>query len=831
MQFNVSFDTANSPDLASLSAGEQQAILDTMNAAASIWTRYLTLANVTLDLQIRVDDTAFGNGTLAQGRPGDFVATGSTVGGQQVYDAGPAVKLRTGQDSNGAGADIVIDLTTDAIRSMFFKTDEYAAVPSGNIDALSVFLREIEHGLGMFSLAGQPGGPGVSVYDTFVQNGASGPIFTGYNAILQFGWGEPGVPLDQTNTANLDETGHRIDGYSLSNDLMAPAVQDSTNVHISYLDLGFLQDIGVPVRLPTDGDDVAYGIDGQIVDLKDGNDTGYALAGGSILYGGAGNDRLIGNIGNDTLSGGPGDDYLEGGGGDDILDGGPGFDIAHYSGLASDYVITQTGYHTVSIQDLRPGSPDGSDQLHDIEALQWGDGSVTLLQFNNRPVVTTSPVSAHPNQTLALSSLFSASDPDGDAITGYLVQASVNSNDPQAGFFMVDGVRYSAGNGVYITAAQMASATYFTGTRPTTQLQIIADDGTDRSDWSPFTVSVHAANQAPIVSTGSVTAGHNQTLALSSLFSVSDADSDAITRYQLWDSTRDPNSGHFVVNGQVQAAGTVIDVTAAQLSQTSFVSGFIGDNLQIRAYDGLDWSAADNDAWAPFAVTVPANTAPVVTTGNLTRAHLQSFALSSLFSVNDADGDAITKYQLWDSTRDPASGHFVMNGQVQAAGTVIEITAAQLSQTSFVTGTVSDNLQIRAFDGIAWSASDTSAWSPFTVTVPANNPPSLATQDVNTTTGQTLALSSLFQVNDLDGDSMTRYQLWDSTRASNSGHFVVNGQDQAAGTVIDITAAQLAQTAFVTGTVGDALQIRAFDGISWSASDTAAWAPFHVNVS
>ena len=84
MQFNVSFD-ASSPDLASLSASEQQAVLDTMNAAAAIWSRYLTPANITLDLQIRADDSAFGAGPLAQGRPGDFVPTGNTVGGQQVY--------------------------------------------------------------------------------------------------------------------------------------------------------------------------------------------------------------------------------------------------------------------------------------------------------------------------------------------------------------------------------------------------------------------------------------------------------------------------------------------------------------------------------------------------------------------------------------------------------------------------------------------------------------------------------------------------------------------------------------------------------------------------
>jgi hypothetical protein len=76
---------------------------------------------------------------------------------------------------------------------------------------------------------------------------------------------------------------------------------------------------------------------------------------------------------------------------------------------------------------------------------------------------------------------------------------------------------------------------------------------------------------------------------------------------------------------------------------------------------------------------------------------------------------------------------------------------------------------------------------------------------------------------------MTKYQLWDSTRDPSSGSFFIGTAKQDAGTIIDITAAQLAHTSFASGTV-DSLQIRAFDGYAWSAGDTAAWSPFHVSV-
>jgi hypothetical protein len=376
-------------------------------------------------------------------------------------------------------------------------------------------------------------------------------------------------------------------------------------------------------------------------------------------------------------------------------------------------------------------------------------------------------------------------------------------------------------------------AVYFLAGAAGDALSIRAFDGAawsapDGGSWAPVSISVLPDSLPSIATAGTVTAQRNQILALSGLFTVSDADGDTMTRYQLWDSNRDPNSGHWVVNGAAQPAGAVIDITAAQMAQTSFVAGKISDSLQIRAFDGIGWSAADNAAWSTFSVTVPANNAPVMTSPDVSRAHFQTLAMSSLFSVSDPDGDTITEYQLWDSSRDPNSGHFVVGGAAQAAGTVIDIAAAQLVQTTFVTGAASDNLQIRAYDGIGWSAPDNAGWSPFTVSVPTYTLPSLTTQDVNATPGQALVLSSLFSVSDADGDTITAYQLWDSTRDLNSGHFVVNNAAQAAGTVIDITASQLAQTWFVAGAISDSLQIRAFDGAGWSAANNAVWSPFHI---
>src|SRR6202040_758883 len=102
---------------------------------------------------------------------------------------------------------------------------------------------------------------------------------------------------------------------------------------------------------------------------------------------------------------------------------------------------------------------------------------------------------------------------------------------------------------------------------------------------------------------------------------------------------------------------------------------------------------------------------------NVTAAHGQSFAASSLFTARDADGDAITKYAFWDAGS--GGGHLVLNGVAQGVNQEIDVTAAQLSQLSYQSGSGTDTLWVRANDGAQWSD-----WSSsFTVTGQADTPP------------------------------------------------------------------------------------------------------------
>src|SRR6185437_13406003 len=95
------------------------------------------------------------------------------------------------------------------------------------------------------------------------------------------------------------------------------------------------------------------------------------------------------------------------------------------------------------------------------------------------------------------------------------------------------------------------------------------------------------------------------------IFSVSDADGDAMTQYQITDTAAGGST--LLLNGVAQAANTPVTVSAANLAQLQIQTSSINRNVStftVKAYDGFDWSA-------PTSIDVtsagPSNTPSVVT--------------------------------------------------------------------------------------------------------------------------------------------------------------------------------------------------------------------------
>ena len=84
-------------------------------------------------------------------------------------------------------------------------------------------------------------------------------------------------------------------------------------------------------------------------------------------------------------------------------------------------------------------------------------------------------------------------------------------------------------------------------------------------------------------------------------------------------------------------------------------------------------------------------------------------------------------------------GHFVLNGVAQGTNQEIDVTAAQLSQLSYQSGSGADTLWVRANDGTQWGN-----WSSsFTVTAPIDTGPG---DDANECQHQVLRQSNLRRV-------------------------------------------------------------------------------------
>jgi hypothetical protein len=258
--------------------------------------------------------------------------------------------------------------------------------------------------------------------------------------------------------------------------------------------------------------------------------------------------------------------------------------------------------------------------LKQLDAL----GFHVAAPVNRAPVVTipSANVSATAGQVIAASSLFTASDADGDTLSYYIYDANPAAN---SGHFVVNGTVVPSQDAYLITAAQLAQTTFVAGAAGTSdELRVIAYDGQTYSNNSVFNylnvnVAGVNANHAPVITVPSanVSASPGQVIAASSLFTASDADGDTLS-YYIYDNNTAANSGHFVVNGTVVPSQDAYLITAAQLAQTTFVAGAAGtsDQLRVIAYDGQAYSNNSVFNYLNVNVTLPTGPAPSNTLAN-----------------------------------------------------------------------------------------------------------------------------------------------------------------------------------------------------------------------
>ena len=133
-------------------------------------------------------------------------------------------------------------------------------------------------------------------------------------------------------------------------------------------------------------------------------------------------------------------------------------------------------------------APTGS-HLQDSFAYAVSDGNggtatgTLTVTLDRAPVVTASNTGLNAGTSVAASSLFSASDPDGNAITTYAFK------DTGGGHFILDGVAEANNQEIDVTVAQLSQLTYQSVGGSVDAVQVRVSDGTMWSNWTSFTVA------------------------------------------------------------------------------------------------------------------------------------------------------------------------------------------------------------------------------------------------------------------------------------------------------------------------------------------------------
>lgn len=465
---------------------------------------------------------------------------------------------------------------------------------------------------------------------------------------------------------------------------------------------------------------------------------------------------------------------------------------------------------------------NGYIQVLVYDGVAWSNSPQWLVQVRNKAAVTTAPdVILHTGTTHAASTLFGVTDADGDTITQYRFWDGTSGGAR----ILVDSVEQAVGQNITVNAADLAdvdiqAASGFVNDRMWVQVF----DGTAWSAWDEFIVQSRP-NTTPVVTpvAGMQYAGWGKAIAASTLFSVSDAQGDAITQYEFWDGAAAAHSGAFYIDGVRQTANVAILVAAADLADVEFRTATqqVSETLWVRAHDGTAWGA-----WASWT-EAQINTAPVAAAPDAVLGFGREVAISTFFGTSDANGDAITQYRFWDGTSAAGSARIFVDGVAQSAGVNITVDAADLHLVTIraANGVINDMMSVQVFDGYAWGA-----WDGFLLQSRNTAPvvtPTAATQYAGL--GASIDAATLFGFSDADGHAAVAYEFWDGSAAGQSGSFYVDGVQQAANVAIAVAAADLADVEFRTSANGftETLWVRASDGYAWSG--WASWSQVQAN--
>jgi hypothetical protein len=304
----------------------------------------------------------------------------------------------------------------------------------------------------------------------------------------------------------------------------------------------------------------------------------------------------------------------------------------------------------------------------------------------------------------------------------------------------------------------------------------------------------------------------NTSVRLDTFLSITDLDfGSEITRIQYRDNSVD--GGAFRFGGDLKASNVWHETTGEQIGSILFrgASSFNRESISVRVFDGQFWS---NTA---TGLITSGNSAPELTATD-GRVTVNGFAdIEDYLSYSDADNNPAVHYLIVDRQVDFVNGgDLVVNDTVNPQGQWLFVRASDLKDVVYrsqsLTGQ-SETISVRAFDGFAYSP--TVDFRLFTSSAPVvvTGPP------VNVLTNERTAASELFEVTDLDQDTIQTYLFVDRRPNANGGYFELNGVRQNSAEWFIVQASELEDLVYVGGSAGpqaENIGVIAYDGFEYS---------------
>ncbi|MDG2467750.1 MAG: M10 family metallopeptidase [Pirellulaceae bacterium] len=318
------------------------------------------------------------------------------------------------------------------------------------------------------------------------------------------------------------------------------------------------------------------------------------------------------------------------------------------------------------------------------------DSRVYTVEPNlSAPDVETYDVTVVANERIVGSTMFSASDSDGDDVEMFQVRdQKTNSN---SGYFILNNVRQDQGAWFEFSADELENLRYQSGKNGQTERFFVRASDGDKWSSASFSIAETLPNvNRPVVSVSDRNLKTNAVTNVSSLFSWSDLDLNTLKSLSFFDTGVLANGGAFWVNGVKQASNSWFTVDAREVENGNVfyhsASLLDSERLRVQVSDGKFKSQV---------VSFLANTTvtPDIDVVDETQVILDSSVndLTTWFTQTDP-GPTVSTWQFFDASQfldefgNELTGTLNFDGNDLPALRIREFTTAELADLSFTAG-------------------------------------------------------------------------------------------------------------------------------------------------